>query len=307
MWFSASLRQMGGRHVKEPHGSCGGVPGGDGVSNAMAQEPSTSWAVPEGARVTVDRQSGSVSIVVPREISNRVGRDARFEQWRKTPYAGTGPFPATRVEDPTLPTHTLYYPAGLAGIAAKLPVILWANGGCRNTSIEFTAFLGELASRGYFIVAHGRNDVPFAAASALDGGESCWPAAAADARRRDCAGRFGLDQQRKLTPGKQLLQQAGSRQRCGSRTILRWRAGLGSIERPTHQSRCGAQQQLSDQTGGLSRRPDGGNPRHSGGIFHRRPWRQRVRAGAGKLRRYAGERDGDQSELSVGGSHGRLQ
>jgi hypothetical protein len=47
-------------------------------SNAMAQEPSTSWAVPEGARVTVDRQSGSISIVVPREISNRVGRDARF-------------------------------------------------------------------------------------------------------------------------------------------------------------------------------------------------------------------------------------
>ena len=56
--------------------------------------------------------------------------------------------------------HTLYYPAGLSRIAAKLPVILWANGGCRNTSIEFTAFLGELASRGYFIVAHGRNDVP---------------------------------------------------------------------------------------------------------------------------------------------------
>ena len=83
-------------------------------SGAVAQESSTSWAVPEGARVTVDRQSGSVSIVVPREISDRVGRDARFEEWRKTPYAGTGPFPATRVEDPTLPTHTLYYPAGLA-------------------------------------------------------------------------------------------------------------------------------------------------------------------------------------------------
>ena len=136
-------------------------------SGASAQQPATSWAVPEGARVTVDRQSGSVSIVVPREISDRVGRDSRFEEWRKTPYAGRGPFPATRVEDPTLPTHTLYYPAGLSRIAAKLPVILWANGGCRNTSIEFTAFLGELASRGYFIVAHGRNDVPFASASGL--------------------------------------------------------------------------------------------------------------------------------------------
>ena len=81
-------------------------------SGASAQQPATSWAVPEGARVTVDRQSGSVSIVVPREISDRVGRDSRFEEWRKTPYAGTGAFPATRVEDPTLPTHTLYYPPG---------------------------------------------------------------------------------------------------------------------------------------------------------------------------------------------------
>ena len=137
-----------------PHGCRGGVGWRYSTSSgASAQQTATSWAVPEGARVTVDRQSGSVSIVVPREISDRVGRDSRFEEWRKTPYAGTGAFPATRVEDPTLPTHTLYYPAGLSRIAAKLPVILWANGGCRNTSIEFTAFLGELASRGYFIVA----------------------------------------------------------------------------------------------------------------------------------------------------------
>jgi hypothetical protein len=102
---------------------------------------------------------------MPREITERAAR--RFEEWRKTPYAGTGPFPATRVEDPSLPTHTLYYPAGLLKGAGKLPVILWANGGCRNTSIEFTAFLGELASRGYFIVANGRNDVPFATSSEL--------------------------------------------------------------------------------------------------------------------------------------------
>jgi hypothetical protein len=131
-------------------------------SSSMAQQAQTSWTVPEGARVTVDRQSGRVSILMPREISDRAGSGARFEEWRKTPYAGKGPFPATRVEDPTLPTHTLYHPAGLPAKVGKLPVILWANGGCRNTSIEFTAFLGELASRGYFIVANGRNDVPFA-------------------------------------------------------------------------------------------------------------------------------------------------
>ena len=251
-------------------------------SGAMAQEAPTSWTVPEGARVTVDRQSGRVSILMPREISDRAGRDARFEEWRKTPYAGTGPFPATRVEDPTLPTHTLYYPAGLARNAGKLPVILWANGGCRNTSIEFTAFLGELASRGYFIVAVGRNDVPFATASALTRGASCRPAAAAGARRRDRACRPGLDQQGKRTRGKRLFRQGGSHEGRRARTILRRRSGVGSVEGHTHQGRRGAQQQLSDQTGGFRRRLDGGKARHSGGVLHRRPRRHRLHAVAGE-------------------------
>jgi predicted dienelactone hydrolase len=134
------------------------------AATVTAQQPPGSWTVPEGARVTVDRQSGRFTVLMPREVIDRTGSAARFEQWRKTPYAGKGPLPATRVEDPALPTHTLYFPAGLPATAGKLPVLLWANGGCRNTSIEFTAFLGELASHGYFIVANGRNDVPFATA-----------------------------------------------------------------------------------------------------------------------------------------------
>ena len=130
--------------------------------SAGAQAPSpTAWTVPDGAQVTIDRRSGRVSVLMPREITDRAGGDPTFADWRKAPSAGSGPFPATRVEDPSLPTHTLYYPANLAN-AGKLPIVLWANGGCRNTSVEFTRFLGELASRGYFIVAVGRNDVPFA-------------------------------------------------------------------------------------------------------------------------------------------------
>jgi len=132
-------------------------------SRLVAQQAPTAWQVPEGARVTVDRATGRVTITMPRELSDRAaGGAARFDEWRKTPAPGSGPFKATRVEDPTLPTHTLYYPAGLPAAAGKLPVVLWANGGCRNTSVEFTTFLAELASRGYFIVAIGRNDVPFA-------------------------------------------------------------------------------------------------------------------------------------------------
>jgi hypothetical protein len=39
--------------------------------------------------------------------------------------------------------------------------LLWANGGCRNTSVEFTRFLGELASHGYLVIAIGRSNIPF--------------------------------------------------------------------------------------------------------------------------------------------------
>lgn len=90
-------------------------------------------------------------------------QDARFAQWRIHAPEGSGPYPAERIEDPTLSTHTLYEPRDLKGVATALPIISFGNGGCRNTSIEFTAFLSELASHGYLVVAAGRNDVEFSA------------------------------------------------------------------------------------------------------------------------------------------------
>src|SRR5437867_11761829 len=42
---------------------------------------------------------------------------------------GTGPFSAIMAEDPSLPDHTLYYPANM-GPAGKLPVLTWGNGAC---------------------------------------------------------------------------------------------------------------------------------------------------------------------------------
>lgn len=132
------------------------------AAKAMAQAPSGAhvWQVPDDALVTADRRTGRVSIMMPREVHDWRDAEARFAEWRKSPLQGSGPFPATRSEDPTLPTHTLYHPKELG--KTPLPIVLWANGGCRNTSVEFTAFLAELASRGYFVIANGRNDVPFA-------------------------------------------------------------------------------------------------------------------------------------------------
>jgi dienelactone hydrolase len=89
-------------------------------------------------------------------------QNARFAEWRLHPLSGSGPYRATRVEEASLPTRTIYRPADLAGVKARLPIVAFGNGGCRNTSVEFTAFLAEIASHGYLVVAAGRNDVDFA-------------------------------------------------------------------------------------------------------------------------------------------------
>jgi dienelactone hydrolase len=87
-----------------------------------------------------------------------------FAQWLKAPPKGTGPYGVVREESPSLPAHTIFrpatYPAG-----QRLPIVAFANGGCRNTPIEFTAFHAEIVSHGYFVVAAGTNDVEFATRS----------------------------------------------------------------------------------------------------------------------------------------------
>ncbi|MEH3108170.1 MAG: hypothetical protein PGN09_13100 [Sphingomonas fennica] len=59
--------------------------------------------------------------------------------------------------DPGLPTHTVYRPADLAAATrtGPLPIVGWANGGCRNEGNRFRPFLEEIAARGYLVVAIG--------------------------------------------------------------------------------------------------------------------------------------------------------
>jgi len=126
-----------------------------------AQNPANTWTAPPGSQISVDRRSGHVTINLPTQPGDGSREQKlRFEDWAAHPYAGTGPYPATREEPTSLPTHTIYRPADLSS-TPKLPILLWANGGCRNTSVEFTRFLGELASHGYLVVAVGRSNIPF--------------------------------------------------------------------------------------------------------------------------------------------------
>lgn len=73
---------------------------------------------------------------------------------------GTGPYPAIATEDASLPGMTLFRPADLSPFAKdhRLPVLLWGNGACANTTFEHKNFLNELASQGYLILAIGLLD-----------------------------------------------------------------------------------------------------------------------------------------------------
>ena len=73
---------------------------------------------------------------------------------------GTGPYSAIATEDPSLPGMTIFRPSDLSafGGAETLPVVLWGNGACANTTFEHKNFLNELASQGYIILAIGLLD-----------------------------------------------------------------------------------------------------------------------------------------------------
>ncbi len=73
---------------------------------------------------------------------------------------GTGPFSAIATEDASLAGMTIYRPRDLSpfGEAQKLPILLWGNGACANTTQEHKNFLSEIASHGYVVLAIGLLD-----------------------------------------------------------------------------------------------------------------------------------------------------
>jgi hypothetical protein len=70
---------------------------------------------------------------------------------------GTGPYKAILSGDSSLPTHAIYRPRDLRSFGGSilLPIVAFANGGCRNGSGAFRNFLSDIASHGYIVVAIG--------------------------------------------------------------------------------------------------------------------------------------------------------
>lgn len=73
---------------------------------------------------------------------------------------GQGPYSAIVTEESALPGITVYRPRDLAPFEGqhRLPILLWGNGACANTTEEHKNFLNEIASHGYLILGIGRFD-----------------------------------------------------------------------------------------------------------------------------------------------------
>ncbi len=71
---------------------------------------------------------------------------------------GNGPYKSIAMTERTLPDFVVYRPENLEQASRAeggLPVLIFANGGCNNTSITHERVLGEIASRGYVVIALG--------------------------------------------------------------------------------------------------------------------------------------------------------
>ena len=70
---------------------------------------------------------------------------------------GTGPYPAMKEEDASLPAHVVYRPRDLAAMGKqKLGVVAWGNGGCSDDAASTRFPLLEIASHGYLVIASGK-------------------------------------------------------------------------------------------------------------------------------------------------------
>ena len=110
------------------------------AAHALSAQPKKAPALTGTIAFDVDSRSGRVETM---EVTIGDG--------------GTGPYKAILSGDPPLPTHAIYRPRDLSPFGGKnsLPIVAFANGGCRNTSGEFRNFLSDIASQGFLVVSIG--------------------------------------------------------------------------------------------------------------------------------------------------------
>ena len=67
-------------------------------------------------------------------------------------------FPVIKEAAPGLDGYTVYRPASLAAVGGKVPVLLWQNGACKKSNHQYWDVLGNIAARGFVVVAFGSHN-----------------------------------------------------------------------------------------------------------------------------------------------------
>ena len=83
---------------------------------------------------------------------------AQTVQTKTIDNGGTGMFKAIAVKDSSMSDFVIYRPKDLAHAHARcgnLPILMWANGACMDTSAGYERMLTEIASHGYVVMAIG--------------------------------------------------------------------------------------------------------------------------------------------------------
>ena len=75
-----------------------------------------------------------------------------FEQMKVIEYGGSGPNKAIAVREKSLTDFVVYHPLEMR---EKMPVLVFCNGGCMDTSIGYENMLNDIASYGYIVIAIG--------------------------------------------------------------------------------------------------------------------------------------------------------
>lgn len=86
-----------------------------------------------------------------------------WEQMKIIDGGGSGPYRSVALKEKSLPKYVVYRPLDIKGAVRregkKLPILLFANGGCMDTSVGYENMLTEIASHGYVVVAIGEMQV----------------------------------------------------------------------------------------------------------------------------------------------------
>jgi hypothetical protein len=96
----------------------------------------------------------AVAVIAVTATTSMAGTKHDGLGFHRQPVAYDVNVPVTREAAPGLPDETIYRPTDI-GPGARLPVVLWENGGCTDSNGPDAVLLTRIAASGFFVIAHG--------------------------------------------------------------------------------------------------------------------------------------------------------